>query len=623
MCCIVGNIGTFNAELFEKSAKTMHRRGPNGFDFFFDAAAEIALGHGRLAIRDLSEAGLQPMASSCGRYVIVFNGEIYNTEELKAICPDTHWRGSSDTEVLLALISRVGFRAAIEKAVGMFAIGLWDRSQGSVFLARDRFGEKPLYYAHGIDGGLFFASELKAIISYLGPLDVDRNSIVDYLRHACVTGERSIYKIVKKLPSAHILEYKISRKELIINQYWSPPQFSNSEVSASEYSAQIDSIESTLVRAVEEQLVSDVPIGAFLSGGVDSSLVVSIASKALGRDIQTFTVGFQGGGEFSEIGAASKIASHLGVRNEVLEVCPNDMLDFIEDLPLTYCEPFADSSQLATMLVSTMAKKHVTVALSGDGGDEVFWGYNRYLFYQKYQKHFIQRPFVRHGIQKILNIYTATSGKFFDHLASRKVAGLSEKIEKIERVLKVNSASEYYAALTTFWPEVFGYEPSIKNRVRTFEDFNLEDIRWYLPDDVLTKVDRASMWSSLETRAPFLDHRVIEAASMLPVHAHVNSSGAKLITKKILGKYLPPELMSGPKKGFGVPIHEWLRKDLKAWAEDLIADDWFWSCNLIDKKHFEKKWADFLVEKNQAHHEIWSVLLLMQWARYWGFPKVS
>lgn len=623
MCCIIGKIGDVDTDLFKASAMTMSRRGPDGFDFIFEKSLGVSFGHGRLAIRDLSSNGNQPMESVCKRYLIVFNGEIYNTSELKSKLPGVHWRGTSDTEILLGLISKFGFREAIVQSVGMFAIAVWDRQEKTIKMARDRYGEKPFYYSTHLGGGLFFASELKAFVNYFGQLEVDKNSISDVLRYGCVTGEGSIYKKIKKLPPAHMLTYHIDSGALQNERYWSIPKYSEKESRDFNFDSELENLENTICEAISGQLLSDVPLGAFLSGGIDSSLIVAIAAQKLNKRIQTFTVGFEGNAHYSEVGAASAVARHLGVSNEVLEARPDDLLELVQYLPVAYCEPFADSSQLPTMLVSKMAKQRVTVALSGDGGDEIFWGYNRYFFFQKYQKHFFNWPISKLAGRGFVHTYKSALAKPLDFLLKARVSGLGEKMDKIEKVLKVNGIDEYYASLTTFWMDELGISEARLKEVKELADLNIADLAWYLPDDILAKVDRAAMWSSLETRAPFLDHRVVEAASRIPIEMHVNSSGAKLIEKKLLYKYVPQELMDRPKQGFGVPIEDLLRGPLKNWAEDLFQDDWFWNLDIISRDVFVQKWSLLLRGQKGLQHEVWSVLMLMQWARYWKFPPVG
>src|SRR5215469_12480415 len=597
---------------------SLRHRGPDGDGVWVDPSRGIALGHRRLAIIDLSPAGHQPMHSSCGRYVITFNGEIYNFKDLRQQLEALghNFRGHSDTEVMLAAITQWGVEAALEKFNGMFAFALWDRQEQALYLSRDRAGEKPLYY--GWAGNTFlFCSELKALHHHPAfRAEIDRGSLAAYLRHNYIAAPHSIYKGIHKLPAATFLTVRANARDASPKPYWSVKRaaedgcanpFSGSEVDA------INQLDSLLNDAVKIRMEADVPLGAFLSGGIDSSLVVAAMQANSSRPVQTFTIGFQVA-EFNEAESAKEVAKHLGTDHTELYVTPEETMGVIPNLPSLYDEPFADVSQIPTFLVSQLARRKVTVSLSGDGGDELFGGYNSYFWGRTVHESIDWMP---RALRRVLaNSINPLSRLDWNFLFEKRQSVLPDRLrqkdlgkvlEKLSGILKVDDREALYRVLQSYWMDpasiVLGAEEKhspLTDRanwaqLREFVHVMMYlDTVMYLPDDILVKVDRASMGVSLEARVPLLDHRIIEFAWRLPLGMKVKGNKGKGTLRQVLHKYVPEKLVDRPKQGFGVPIHKWLRGPLRAWAEDLLSESRLRQEGYFDGKQIRRKWSEHL-----------------------------
>jgi len=602
----------------ERMNSGLFHRGPDADGYWYDFDLGIALSHTRLSIVDLTHAGHQPMASAFGRFVIVFNGEIYNHFDLRAQI-DTQgspiaWRGQSDTETLLACISAWGIEKTLQVAVGMFAFALWDMQEEQLTLARDRLGEKPLYWGWCGDT-LLFGSELKALKAHPEfNAAIDRGALSLLMRHNYIPGPYTIYQGIEKLPAGHYVHIKKGQARVDVEPkaFWTLNEaievglanpFSGSESDATNL------LEQTISQAVSGQMLADVPLGAFLSGGVDSSTVVALMQQQSARPVRTFAIGFDEPG-YNEAGYAKEVALHLGTDHTELYVSSQDALDLVPRLPEIYCEPFADSSQLPTFLVSRMAKEHVTVALSGDGGDELFGGYNPYQF----------APRVWRGLKAL-------------PLPLRKVAfrllsgmPLPDKLAKLLSVFPAADKEQFYQILISHWnnPEhlVIGAETRptlLTTRERwphtdSFEHWMMAmDAGQYMTDDVLVKVDRAAMANSLETRVPLLDHRVVELAWRIPLHMKIREGVGKWILREVLYRHVPRELIERPKKGFSVPLGQWLRGPLRDWADELLNEQRLVSEGYFVPATVRRVWADHLQCKRDYSRKLWSILMFQAW----------
>ena len=637
MCGFAGFIGFNNFSKDQVGAiavdmsDAIFHRGPDDFGIWRDESSELALIHRRLSILDLSKAGHQPMASASGRFVIAYNGEIYNHNDLRIkLKVKMDWKGGSDTETLLALIEANGVTAALGQIVGMFAFALWDRKEKSLYLVRDRIGEKPLYY--GWQKGTFlFGSELKTLKAHPSfDGDVDRGSIALQLRHNCIPAPYSIYKGIKKLLPGTFLKLSEDNKGTFARElpkpqrYWS---FSDAVKNGIEdhfvgsESAAITELDRLLSRSVREQMVADVPLGAFLSGGVDSSLVVALMQKQTSVPIKTFSIGFNESG-YDEAIYAKEVANHLGTDHAELYVSAQQAMDVIHRLPQLYDEPFSDSSQIPTFLVAEMTRKNVTVALSGDGGDELFGGYNRYFkTHQWWDKINMIPKSARSLVSKgLLSIPPKSWDK-----ASFITKGISgNTINKLAGALTVSDSASLYRHFTSHWDDpgdivIDGQEwqtevtnPSIELN-SLVEQMMALDTLTYLPDDILTKVDRASMGVSLETRIPMLDHRVVEFAWKLPLSMKISHGQGKWILRQLLYKYVPKNLIERPKMGFGVPIDSWLRGPLREWAESLLDESRLRQEGYFYPQPIRKKWEEHISGKRNWQYHLWDVLMFQAW----------
>lgn len=649
MCGIAGFVRLRNTStaremmaMAESMAATLRHRGPDDSGVWADSEAGVALGHRRLSIIDLSEHGHQPMASSSGRYVIAYNGEIYNFQEIQKSLDDIAancWRGRSDTEVMLAAFEAWGINEALERFAGMFAIALWDRRERTLCLIRDRFGEKPLYF--GWMGETFlFGSELKALKAHPDfRAEIDRNALALYVRHNCIPAPHSIYQGVSKLPPGTLLQIPFASGAR--NQtakpvpYWSAKDklmagirapFSGDEQQA------MDHLDDLLRDAIGKQMVADVPLGAFLSGGVDSSAVVALMQALSDRPIRTFTIGFKEA-VYNEAENARSVASHLGTDHTELYVTPDEALDVIPKLPALYDEPFSDSSQIPTFLISKLTREHVTVSLSGDAADELFAGYNRYSWVADIWKHTCWLP---EGVRKLSEkALMSLSSPRWTHLFSRLSRALpekfmhrnpSEKLHKLGEILSARDCDDMYLRLVSHWKTPHSIvlnaeEPETLVTDRSLwpdlTDFTMRmmylDLLTYLPDDILVKVDRAAMGVSLETRVPFLDHRVVEFAWQLPLSMKIRSGQSKWILRQVLYRYVPQVLIDRPKTGFGVPIDSWLRKELRDWAENLLDETRLRQEGYFEPQPIRQKWNEHLSGARNWQYHLWDILMFQAW----------
>lgn len=638
MCGFVGFVHLeprpLTADKLQQTVRKMSgaivHRGPDAEGLFVDLPAQLALGFRRLAIRDLTTAGHQPMESASHRYVIAFNGEIYNSEEVRSqllteVGPIA-FRGHSDTEVLLAGIDHWGLETTIQKCVGMFAIALWDRHTQTLSLCRDRFGEKPLYYGLG-RGAFLFGSELKGLREH--PLfddTISRQSLALYLRHNYLPGPNSIYQQIHKLIPGTILT--LERNHLAKRQlpqphaYWSyldvlsagrDRPFSGS---LDEAALQLQAI---LQRTIEEQMISDVPLGAFLSGGLDSSLVVALMQARRTQKVRSFSIGFHEK-EFDEAPHAKAIAKHLGTDHTEMYVTPQDALDVVPSLPAMFDEPFADSSQIPTYLVAKMARQHVTVSLSGDAGDEIFGGYSRYVRGLQFAK-------LESIPASIRGAASWTLGQI-PGVQSASSRSLLRKVYWVSTLLGSPTFEDAYRLMVSAWKDPLAAVDSAAVASSVFEELPAHldghsplrrmmalDSLTYLPDDILVKVDRTTMAVSLEARAPFLDHRVCEFACRLPDSHLMQSGQGKQVLRKLLSHYVPTSLTDRPKQGFGIPVDRWVRGPLLDWAESLLeprllADQGYFHCATV-----RQVWNEHKSGRANRISQLWPILMFQAWHR--------
>ncbi|HEV7276282.1 MAG TPA: asparagine synthase (glutamine-hydrolyzing) [Devosiaceae bacterium] len=621
------------AAVASRMADAVAHRGPDAAGVWIDEAVGIALGHRRLAIVDLSPAGGQPMQSPCGRYVLAYNGEIYNHLDLRAELESEgghfDWRGHSDTEILLAALRHWGVETALRKLNGMFAFALWDRSLRTLCLARDRLGEKPLYY--GRSGASFlFGSELKSLATHPHwQGELDREALTLYLRHSCVPAPRSIYRGISKLPPAHYLMVGANgQADGAPRAYWSLPEGSEpQETTSRDPTDATEQLDALLRDAVGRRMVADVPVGTFLSGGVDSSTVTALMQAQSSRRVKSFSIGFASSA-YDEAPFARAVADHLGTDHTELVVTPQEALAVIPQLPAIWDEPFADSSQIATFLVSRLAREQVKVSLSGDGGDELFCGYNRYTRgYQVWrQLQALPAPFRA----TVVHALSAVPDTLADRAAQllRRSPGplLSDRLAKLAAVLAPGTPEGYYLQAVSTWADpsavvLGGNEPgTIASRPEEWphnsdlrETLSYLDTLTYLPDDILTKVDRASMAVGLEARVPLLDHRVVEFARALPMGLKYRDGRGKWLLRQVLHRYVPPALIDRPKTGFAVPIDEWLRGPLRSWTEGLLDERRLRDEGVFDPRPLRIMWEQHLSGRRRWHHQLWSVLMFQAW----------
>lgn len=629
--------------ILERMATPIISRGPNDAGYWYDAVGDAAIGlaHRRLSILDLSPAGHQPMACHTGRYVLAFNGEIYNHQDLrKELGGNILWRGHSDTETLLAGFVAWGVRATLERTIGMFAIALWDKKEQTLTLARDRLGEKPLYYGwqgQGDKANFLFGSELKALKAHPAfAADIDRNALALLMRHSYINAPHSIYQGIYKLPPGHFLKVSLRQREPKLEQFWSLPAVAEAGVAQpfnGTAEQATDELETLLKSAVQQQMLADVPLGAFLSGGIDSSTIVALMQAQSSQPVKTFTIGFNEEG-YNEAAHAKAVAGHLGTEHTELYVTPQQALDVIPKLPGLYCEPFSDSSQIPTFLVSQLARQKVTVALSGDAGDELFGGYNRYVLANKLWGKLSRVPV---GVRRLAaSGIDALSPSAWNRLVgpmqpllphSLRQANVGDKLHKGAAVMAARRIDDLYLGLVTHWePDglvLGGQEPLSVLRGAPLLLKGLDDVQrmmvldavTYLPGDILTKVDRAAMGVSLETRVPFLDHRVVEFAWRVPQAMKLQGGVGKWILRQVLYRHVPRELIERPKMGFGVPIDSWLREPLRDWAEDLLSESRLRQEGFFNPVPIRKKWMEHLSGQHNWQHHLWDVLMFQAWLR--------
>jgi asparagine synthase (glutamine-hydrolysing) len=605
-------------------------RGPDHAGLWLDADAGIALAHRRLSILDLSAAGHQPMVSASGRYVLVFNGEIYNHLQIRRMLDgeglkDANWRGHSDTETLLAAIEQWGMERTLRECVGMFALALWDRQERWLSLARDRMGEKPLYY--GWQGNtLLFGSELKALQAHPAfRSEIDRNVVPLYLRHGYIPAPWSIWKGIRKLTPGCIVEFRGDRMgELRApHSYWSladtisagqADPFRGSDEEA------ITAFEQQLSESIAGQMVADVPLGAFLSGGIDSSTVVALMQAQSIRPVQTFTIGFAEDG-YNEAEHAKTVAHHLCTEHTELYVTAAQAQEVIPKLATIYDEPFGDASAIPTHLVSQLTRRHVTVSLSGDGGDELLGGYDRYLRVSRLWAHLGRvPPMFRKVGAKVLRLggHSAMDPLYW-RCGARRNASLAERMQFWADYLEARSADEMYDTAMSLWRHPaesrFHLFPQVAHLDEPIERMMVADSLAYLPDDILVKVDRAAMAVSLETRVPLLDHRVVELAWRLPYAMKVRGGQGKWMLRQVLYRHVPPEIIDRPKMGFGVPVDEWMRGPLREWAEDLLNESELKNQGLLDPKPIRARWQQHVKGQHNWRDSLWPVLMFQACAR--------
>jgi len=639
MCGLIGFLGGVariggDESLLRRMSDTLFNRGPDDGGVWCDSEQRIGLGHRRLAILDLSLAGHQPMESASGRYVIAFNGEIYNYSDLRQELGELVWRGHSDTETLLAGIEVWGLEATLKKSIGMFAIALWDRQTGTLTLARDRMGEKPLYYGWQGSGNnrvFLFGSELKALkVHPAFVAEINRGALCLLLRHNYIPAPYSIYQGIAKLEPGCLLTVSLAYPEPKIWKYWDAVAVAHAGVQP--YSGTpdeaVDSLELLAKDAVRQQMMADVQLGAFLSGGIDSSTIVALMQVQSSRPVKTFTIGFNTVG-YNEAVHSKAVAKHLGTEHTELYVSPQQAMEVIPRLPSLYCEPFADSSQIPTFLVSQLAKQHVTVSLSGDAGDELFCGYNRYQLTNRLWSKLSVMPIPLRAL--VAKGITSIAPDKWDNLArfipgTARYASLGDKLHKGAGVLASHTVDELYLGIVSHLRNpsgwiIGGYEPATNltglrpdlARLTAVERMMVLDTISYLPDDILAKVDRAAMGVSLENRVPFLDHRIVEFAWSLPLSYKLCEGQTKWPLRQVLYRHVPRELIDRPKMGFGVPLHDWLRGPLREWAESLLEEDRLRSEGYFHPAPIRQIWAEHLCGKRNWMAQLWNVLMFQAW----------
>jgi len=644
MCGFAGYLSTVKpdhaTELLQRMGNAIAHRGPDDSGVWCDTEAGIGLSHRRLSIVDLSPAGHQPMPSASGRYVIAFNGEIYNhlmlRAELESSGATPDWRGHSDTETLLASFDAWGIEATVNKSIGMFAFAVWDKLTQQLTLGRDRMGEKPLYYGwqgQGEQAVFLFGSELKALrVHPEFENSINRGALSFQLRRNFIPAPHCIYNGIFKLRQGCLLTVSLQQREVKEWAYWSAVQVAQAGV-ANPFTGTdkqaIDELETLLKDAVSQQMMADVPLGAFLSGGIDSSLIVALMQAQSSKPVKTFTIGFHEQG-YNEAEYAKAVAQHLGTEHTELYVTAQQAMDVIPRLPALYDEPFSDSSQIPTFLVSQLAKQHVTVSLSGDAGDELFCGYGRYTRTDSMWRKISHLPMpLRHLMAKgITSVPPDTWSQLASVLPVPKSArprNIGDKLHKAARTLTSQSIMELYSHFITHWFDagdvvIGGFNPpslltelSKLTGLSDIEQMMLLDSMKYLPDDILVKVDRAAMGNSLETRVPFLDHRVVEFAWQLPLSMKLRNGQGKWPLRQVLYRHVPKAMIERPKMGFGVPFGHWLKQDLRDWAEALLDETRLRNEGFFDPAPIRKKWLEHLSGERNWQYHLWDVLMFQLW----------
>ncbi len=647
MCGINGFFNTSTtlsaSVVIEQMNRAIEHRGPDATSSWQDESTGLMFGHRRLAIQDLSPAGAQPMHSQDDRYVLIFNGEIYNHFQLRERLANENkaptWRGHSDTETILAALTAWGIEATLQAMVGMFAIALWDHKHQVLTLARDRMGEKPFYWGWQGDA-LYFSSELQGLKANPAfKTDINRDAITLLLRHNCIPAPFSIYSGIEKLRPGHWIQLPLTdlnkAKAAKSKAYWSfnaivEAGLANPFTGSPEQA--VSTLESTLTQSIGEQMLSDVPLGAFLSGGIDSSTIVALMQAQSLRPVKTFTIGFEDKG-YNEAKHAQAVADHLKTEHTELYIQPKDALAVIPKLPHIYSEPFSDSSQIPTFLVSQLASQHVTVSLSGDGGDELFGGYNRYLMAQRIWNK--SRKLPKPMRQVIAKLLTTLPPKRWDTILDLfspmmperlRIRTPGDKAHKLAGVLSLNSEKDFYQTLTSHWqhpeqlvigatePKTLVSDPACWPATDSFEHAMMAmDAQTYMTDDILVKVDRAAMANSLETRVPLLDHRVVELAWQMPLDYKIRHGEGKWLLKQVLFNHVPRELIERPKMGFGIPLHDWLRGSLRDWAEALLDEKLLIKQGYFHPAPIRKMWQEHLSGAYNHQSQLWDILMFQAW----------
>ncbi len=643
MCGIAGvltaSAATDTSDLCREMAAGIRHRGPDDHGVFCDPALGLGLVHQRLSIQDLSPAGAQPMASATARYTIVFNGEIYNFHELKAELPEPEggYRGHSDTEILLQAIETWGLEQTLPRLNGMFALALWDSVSETLDIARDRLGEKPLYWS-ARDGQFSFASEMRALMAAQTPCPLSETGLSAYLRYGYVPAPHSMFAGVYKLLPGHRLSLDYNRfrrcepaaREALVHEsitpWWQLQDVVPDSPSIDKESDALSAVEQCLQQNVARQCLADVDVGLFLSSGIDSSLVAALAQEQREQPMTAFTVSF-GQREFDETDAAADIAKHLGMRHEVLPVGASDNLAVVDRLADIYDEPFADSSQIPTFIMTREARSHVKVCLSGDGGDELFAGYNRYHWGAKTWRMLSRIPLpLRRLVCSALQVLPP---RYWDDFLSPilgaklgRQGGIALKLQKLLTVLPQTSDEAVYDSLLSYWqrgqlmPDIEAGLAQAPNSLSRFEERGMFwDQGLYLPGDNLTKVDRASMANGMEVRLPLLNVELLELSWQLSWDLKFRDGKSKWLLRQCLYKRVPAALIDRPKMGFSVPVRDWLRADLRDWAEDLMADDTLWQLLPIDPRQPRQLWQSHLQGHEDGSHRLWTILMLLLWLR--------
>jgi len=623
-------------EILNKMGNVISHRGPDGSGIWYEeAVGSVGLVHRRLSILDLSKAGHQPMVSSSGRYVLVYNGEIYNHLFLRELIGEgIEWTGSSDTETLLVCIQELGLELTLEKVDGMFSFALWDRNCNTITLARDRMGEKPLYYGFQKDT-LLFGSDLISLKQHPDFLnEISRNSVALLLKYGYVPAPYSIYGNIFKLPPGGLIQIDTLSKKVEVQYYWNFKEVVEEQQKntySRGYGQAVKDLDVILLDSVEQQMISDVPLGCFLSGGIDSSAIVALAQSQSSSQINTFSIGYSDQ-QFNEAENAKAVSHYLGTKHTELYITENDALDIIPELSKIYTEPFADPSQIPMFMLAQMTRNHVTVALSGDGGDELFSGYSRHLFIHQYWPTISKLPkFLREFVKN--SIATLPPNRWNDVFSSVKgfipkryhQRNIGEKLYKISQTMESNSSNGLYNSLVSKWtnPEevVLGVDWGSMSQC-SIEDVNFgnevekimaQDSTHYLPDDVLCKVDRATMFASLESRSPFLGRNVVEFAWSLPHSYKIRNGVGKSILRDVLYNYVPKELIDRPKMGFDTPIGCWLRGALKPWANDLLNDELIERQGYFDISVVRKIWSQHQSGLYNMENKLWPILIFQSW----------
>jgi len=632
MCGITGFISTQLSnpkEVIHSMIGTLLHRGPDNTSIWNDLNG-VNMAHSRLSILDLSESGNQPIISKSGRYVMVFNGEIYNYQELKKKIDSLtiiEWSGSSDSEILVELIDHFGIKEALIKTKGMFAISVWDAKEKKLTLCRDRLGEKPLYYGWQ-NNSFVFGSELKSLQKFPGfKKEVDRGALALYLRYNSIPAPHSIFKNIYKLSPGAMISVDLDLKKNKEIFYWSTIEEANiakREAFSGSYVSAVDTLQSKLLDAVNSQMHADVPLGAFLSGGVDSSTIVALMQKKSSKKVKTFSIGFEDN-RFNEAVHAKSVANYLGTDHHDMYVTSKDALNVLPLLPDIFDEPFADSSQIPMYLVSKIAKSKVTVCLSGDGGDELFGGYNRYLvaskFWSKISK--IPRPAKGALAYLIKAIKPDVWDKISDLLYKNRYSNLGFKLHKgADSLYSENIDDLYFNLISTVknpteWLIDSEEHPSpnynFNLKISGIERMMIKDLTGYLPTDILTKVDRTTMATSLEARTPFLDKEIVQFALSLPLEYKIRAGIGKSVLRDVLYKYVPRDMIERPKMGFGVPLAEWMRGELRVWCESLLNEKKLKEDGYFNHKVIREKWNEHLNGNADWHHQLWNVLVFQAW----------